>query len=126
MPVLAFPAVHGKYYGLAVGAVKGFVFVQDDLDEIVAGGNVVEVADGIAESGFVEGDGLAGLERVHIEAEDHLRAHRVADLQARFGGGIGGEDQQQATVEWGRGVFALGTTLRNDTTEVAARAARLR
>ena len=76
----------------AIGAMEGFVFVQDYLDEIIAGGDVVEVADGVAEGGVVEGDGLVGLYGVNIEAEDHLGAHGVADLQARFGGGIGGED----------------------------------
>ena len=85
--------------------MKGFVFVQDHLDEVIARGDVVEVADGVAEGSVVKRNELAGLYGVHVEAEDHLRAHGVADLQARFGGGIGGENQEQAAVERSGALF---------------------
>ena len=123
LPVLAFAAIHGKFYRGAIGAMKGFVLVQDHLDEVIAGGDVVEVADGVAEGCVVKRDGLAGLYGVHVEAEDHLGAHGITDLQARFGGGIGGENQQQAAVERLWRFARLGTRLRSDTTKLVAREA---
>jgi hypothetical protein len=99
VPVLAFALVHVELDGVAVGAMEGFVTVEDDLHVVFAGLDVVEVADGVAEGGVVDCGGLAGLKIVDVDAEDHLGARGERDLHARLFGGIVGEDEEQATVE---------------------------
>ena len=91
--MLAFALVHVELDGVAVGAVKSFVAIEDDLHEIIAGWNVVEMANGITEGRVVDGDGLARLELVDVEAEDHLRLGREVDLHARLGAGVVGEEE---------------------------------
>jgi len=60
----------------------------------------VEIADGIAEGVCVgDGDGLAGLHLVHVNAEDDLGFVGEADLVAWFRGGIGGEQEEKAAVK---------------------------
>jgi hypothetical protein len=105
--MLAFSAIHGELDGVAVGAVEGLVAVQDDLDVVVAGRDVVEIADGVAKGGVVDGDGLARLELVEVEAEDHLGAGGEVDLHPGLGGGIGGKQEEDAAVD-GLGAAFLG------------------
>ena len=86
--MLALALVHVELDGVAIGAVEGFVTIEDHLEVVIAWRNVVEVADRIAEGGVVDRDALARLELLDIDAEDHLRFRREADLQARLGAGI--------------------------------------
>ena len=86
--MLAFTLVHVEFYGVAVGAMEGFVAIEDDLDEIVAWRDVMEVADRVAEGGVIDSGGLTGLELVHVDAEDYLRFRGQADLHAGLGGGV--------------------------------------
>ena len=72
--MLAFALIHVELDGVAVGAMKGFVAIEDDLHVVFAGFYVVEKADGVTEGGVVDGGGLAGFEIVNVEAEDHLSA----------------------------------------------------
>src|SRR5579864_5856616 len=72
VPVLAFAFVHGEFYGVAVGAVKGGVFVEHALHPVVAGREVAEVGGWVAE-GVIGDDGvLAGGEGVDVHAKDLL------------------------------------------------------
>ena len=68
--MLAFALVHVQLHGLAVAAVEGLVFVEHDLDEVVAGGKVFEAADGISPGGIVELRGPAGLPSIDGEAKE--------------------------------------------------------
>ncbi len=107
--MLAFALVHMELDGVAVGAVEGFVAIEDDLYVVFAGLYVVEVADGVAEGGVVNRGGLAWLEVVDIEAEDHLGARGERDLHARLIAGVIGEDKEEAAVEWlGAAFFGEG------------------
>jgi hypothetical protein len=47
--------------------------VENDLDEIFAWGNVVQVSDRIAIRSVIDNDGLPGLQAIHVETENHLR-----------------------------------------------------
>jgi hypothetical protein len=94
---------------VAVGAVKGFVFVQNYLHEIFAGGNVVEITNGVAERGVVDGEGLAGLHGVNVYAENHLGAREAGDLHAGFFGAVRREQQKEAAIKGlGALLFAEG------------------
>ena len=86
--MLALALIHVELYGVAVGAVEGFVAIEDDLDKIVARRDVMEVADRIAVRAVIDNAGLAGLELVHVETEYYLRFWGQADLHAGFGGGV--------------------------------------
>ena len=99
VPVLAFALIHVELDGVAVGAMEGFVAIEDDLHVVFAGLYIVEEADGVAEGGVVDGGGLAGLHGIDIEAEDHLRARGERDLHARLFAGVVGEDEEEAAVE---------------------------
>ena len=48
----------------------------------------MEIPDRITEGGVVDGRGLARLQLIDIDAEDHLRFRREADLHARLGAGV--------------------------------------
>src|SRR5580704_11261350 len=43
VPVLAFAFVHGQLHDVAVGSLEGGVLVEDALDPIVSGGEVVKI-----------------------------------------------------------------------------------
>ena len=69
----------------------------------------MEIADGITEGGVVDGDGLAGLKLIDVDAEDHLRVRREPDLHARLCAGVVGEEQQETAVErLGAALFRKG------------------
>jgi hypothetical protein len=70
--MLAFAAVHRQLHGVAIGSMEGFVFVENDLEEIVAHRNIVEKTQGVAIGRVIENDGLPGLESINIEAEKQL------------------------------------------------------
>ena len=88
--MLTFALVHVELNGVTVGAMKGFIAIEHHLREIFPGGNVVEIANRITEGGVVDGRGLAGLQLIDIDAEDHLRFRREANLHARLGAGVVG------------------------------------
>jgi len=97
--VLALALVHVQLDRLSVAAVKGLVLVEHGLDDVLAGGNVLEAADGVAPGACVHHRGLAGLPAIDREAEDDLRAHCVVDLVARLIARVRGEDQQEAAIK---------------------------
>jgi len=99
VPVLAFAAIHRKFYSMAVSAMKSFVTVQDCLYEVLARRNVAEIANWVAVGGVVDGDNLPGRQLVDIDTEDHLRFRREADLHARLGAGVVRKQQQNAAIE---------------------------
>src|SRR5580692_129396 len=102
VPVLAFAFVHGEFYGVAVSAVEGGVFVEDALDPVIARGEVAEVNGGVAESVIGDDRGLAGGESVDIGAEDLLGLDfHFEDLRTRLGVGLRGDDNVDAAVERG-------------------------
>ena len=106
--MLAFAAVHGEFYRVTVGALKGFVTMEERLNVIVAGGKVAEIACGIA-VGIVVGDDsrLAGSERIDVSAEDQLRFDGEIDLHAWLFGRIGGQEDKETPVE-GLGAALFG------------------
>jgi hypothetical protein len=70
----------------------------------------MQVTNGISEGGIIEGSRLIGPQRIHIEAEEDLGAHGIADLEARLGGWIRGKNQKQAAI---KRFGALGPRERN-------------
>src|SRR6202035_5005060 len=72
VPVLAFAFLHGELDGVAVGTVEGGVFVEDALDPIVAGGEVVKIGSGVAESVVSDEGVLAGGQGQDVCAENLL------------------------------------------------------
>ena len=86
--MLPFALVHVQFDGVTVGAMEGFIAIEDHLHEIFARRNVVEIADRITKGGVVDGRGLAWLQLIDIDAEDHLRRRREANLHARLGAGV--------------------------------------
>ena len=86
--MLAFALIHVEFDGVTVGAMERFIAIEHYLHEIFAGRNVVEIADRITEGGIVDDRGLAGLQLIDIDAEDHLRRRREANLHARLGTGV--------------------------------------
>ena len=86
--MLAFALIHVEFDGVTIGAMEGLIAIEHHLHEIFAGRNVVEIADWITEGGVVDGRGLARLQLIDIDAEDHLRFRREANLHARLGAGV--------------------------------------
>ncbi len=102
IPVLAFAFVHGELDGVAVGAVEGGVFVEDGLNPIVAGGEIAETGDGVAESVVGDDGVLAGGEGVNVHAENLLGfCFDFEDLVAGLRVVGGGDDDVDAAVERG-------------------------
>src|SRR5580693_10562428 len=99
VPVLAFAFVHGEFYGVAVGAMEGGVFVEDALDPVVARGELVKIGGGVAQR--VGGDDrvLAGGQGVDIGTEDLLGlGFFFEDLRARLGVFFCGDDHIDAAI----------------------------
>jgi hypothetical protein len=72
VPVLAFAFVHGELHGVAVGSVEGGVLVEDALDPIVSGREVVKTGGRVTES-VVSDDGvLSGGQGLDVCAENLL------------------------------------------------------
>lgn len=86
--MLAFALIHVEFDGVTIGAMEGLIAIEHHLHEIFAGRNVVEIADWITEGGVVDGRGLARLQLIDIDTEDHLRFRREANLHARLGAGV--------------------------------------
>ena len=94
--MLAFAAIHRKADGAAIGAMESFVAMEDGLGVVDAGRNLGELFDGIAGGGGVKGLRSGDSDDVHAEHE--LGARGVVDLEAGFGGGVGGEEEEETAV----------------------------
>jgi hypothetical protein len=70
------------------------------MNIVLAGGYIMQIADGIAERSIVNHERLARLHALDVHPEDHLGADRIVDLHAGFGGRIGGQKKKDAAVEW--------------------------
>ena len=100
VPLLAFAAIHGELERVAVAAVKRLVKMNQCLNAVMPGAE--------ADAGFRAGNPAptnrrrppaSGAKIVHIEAEDLLGLGAVIDLEPRLVLGIGGEHDEQPTVE---------------------------
>lgn len=113
-PVLAFASVWCEFDDFARAEVIGLVDVEDGLDEVVAGGDLREVAGGEADSGLVNRDRLVGGDCISVNAEGLLGgAEREVlelvlivggddvrgELEAGFCGGVSGEEDDEMAVE---------------------------
>ncbi len=92
--MLPFPAVHREFHGFSIRAIKGFVAVQNSLNEVFAWLEIAEMVDGIAESRIVDDRSVRRLQRVDVNAENNLRCRRVVDLHAGLRRRVGGKNQQ--------------------------------
>ena len=101
VPVLSFALVHRHLDGVAVGAVERLVAVDQRLDEVVAGRDVLQAARRPADDLVVDDDVGAGLEAVDVDAEDRLRAVGAVliRLRPRLRLAIVGDEQEDAAVE---------------------------
>ena len=98
-PLLTLAAVHRQLDDVAVGAVEGLVAVEQRLHPVLAGGDVGQARQRIAVGAGVDRRLRPRRQRVDVDAEDLLGAGAVADLEARLGAAVGGDQQQQAAVE---------------------------
>ncbi len=99
VPALAFAPVHGQLDDVAVGAAEGLVAVEQRLDVVLAGGELGQAADGIAECGGVDDRFAPGGEAVDVDAEDELRSGAIGDLEPRLGLAVGREQEEHPAVE---------------------------
>src|SRR5262249_27113029 len=100
VPVLAFAAVHRQFDGVPIGAMKRLIAVEKSLHGVFARRHVAKIADGITEGvGVVDERRLAWSQGIHVDAKNDLRLYRKTNLRARLGGGIRGQEQQNAAVE---------------------------
>src|SRR5580692_1038626 len=88
-----------QLYGFSVGAVKRLILVEHGLYNVVACGNVLKAVDGVARGARIYCRRLARLPAIDCHAKDDLRTRRVVDLHPRFLARVGGEDQQQSSVQ---------------------------
>ncbi len=99
VPLAAFATVGREFEGMAIGAAEGLIEIEENLDVVVAGRELGEAADGVAVGFGGEDVGGARGELVDVGAEDDLGLGRIGNLEAWFGGGVSGEEQEQAAVE---------------------------
>ena len=99
VPLLSFAAVHGQLDRVPVGAVKRLVLVKESLDAILAGGNLRQRFDRIAQRAGVDDGILAGLQSLDVDAEDLLGFRAVADLEPGLLGGVLGKHDQNPAVQ---------------------------
>ena len=99
VPLLALAPVHRELHRVAVRAAEGLVAVQQGLHRVRAWRDLVEAGHGVAEDRGIEDGGLPRRQPFNIHAEDLLRLHAVADLEARLAGRLGREHQQHAAVD---------------------------
>jgi hypothetical protein len=114
VPVLAFALVGWEPEVAAIGEVELLVDVEDGLELVVAGGEGVEVGDGVADGFGVDDDGLAGSEAFDVDSEALCGLVVFAELEAglvgagaaggffRFFFGFG-DDEDEVSVERGFG-----------------------
>lgn len=100
IPMLPLASIHREFDGMAIGAMKGFVAVQDCLNIVFAGRDVAEVAGWIA-VGIVVGDdnGLARSEPVDVNPEHQLCVDGKTDLHARLLRWIGREQDKDPPIQ---------------------------
>ena len=99
--VLALPLIHVELDDVAVGAVERRVDVQHPLNEVVAGGEIAEPRDRIAVASAVDHRPGAGAQSRHVLAEERSRrvlAAGLAELEARLGSGLPGQDDEHASI----------------------------
>ena len=100
IPFLAFPFVGRKLDVVAIGAVERFIDVEHGLNVVVAGGKLVEADKWITKRGGIDDGRGAWLPALNVEPEK-LRAESffLAKLQTRLARGVGGNAEQNVTVE---------------------------
>ena|SRR5882762_1654210 len=99
VPVLSFTAIHGELYRVAVGPMEGLVAMQNHLNDVLSRWNISQVADRVTKSGIVDDHRLSGPHPFNIHPKDHLGTLGIIDLHARLFGRVGGQQQEQATVD---------------------------
>lgn len=99
-PLLALAAVHRHLHDVAIGALERLVLVDQRLDGIGAGRDVVDAVEREADRRSVNGRRRSRPQSIDVDAEDQLARDAVVDLKPRFTGArILGEHDQQASVD---------------------------
>jgi len=99
-PLLAFPPVRRELDRVAIGAMKGFVDIEDGLDIVVAGRKLIQGDERVAESGGIDDGWRPRFPRVYIETEKlGARGFFLAKLKAGLAGFIAGNAEKDMTVE---------------------------
>ena len=99
LPLLTFAAIGWQLDDAPVGEMEGLVAVEQGLHCVLAGLQLRERPDGIAEGVIADAYRGARLPVFDVGAEDNLGVGRVVDLQARLGRRVRGQEQQQAPVQ---------------------------
>ena len=90
--------IHRALDDVAVLAVKRLVHVQDRLHVVFAGGQRVEVGDGVANGAGVERRDPIGRDAVDVDAEDLLGGDVLRYLQPGFATRVLRQHDQQTSV----------------------------
>jgi hypothetical protein len=99
-PLLSFTHVGGKFDGVSVRAMEGFVDIEDGLHVVVNRWKLIERDEGVTEGGEVDHCGSARLPGVHIQAKE-LGAFGFffAQLETGLAGFIGGNTEEDMAIE---------------------------
>ena len=106
MPLLALAPVHGQLDRVARGKPAGLVAVEDRLHRVVAGREVGQARDGVAEDAGIDDGVFTRPETFDVEPEDLRGLEARADAEARLLLVDGRDDQQEPAVQrpGGRGL----------------------
>jgi hypothetical protein len=100
IPFLAFPFVGRKLDAVTIGAVEGFIDVEDSLNIVVAGGQLIEAEKWITERGGIDDGCAAWPPALNVESEElRARSFFLTKLETRLARRVGGNAKQNMTVE---------------------------
>ncbi len=91
---------------MSVGTMESLVAMQRRLHVILSRRHVAQTPDGIAGGGLVYNCRLPRPQTFNIHTENHLRAHAIVDLHARFLRRIGRQQEEESSVEWLAAAFS--------------------
>ena len=98
IPVLTFALIRRQRQRVPVGAVEGFVAIEQHLHRVRAGFQVGDFLDRVTLRVGGNRDAVAALEVIDVHAEHDLRFRRQIDLVARLVAVVIGEQQHQTAL----------------------------
>ncbi len=84
---------------MTVGAVERLILVQHGLDPVLAGRDLSQALDGVAQRLLIDHGVLIGRQAVDVDPEDLLGLRPVVDLEPRLSLVVGGEQYEQPAID---------------------------